>query len=103
MVGARHAQTALRDELVMHAGEDRRLGKAHLKIQMGGMAAAIDVGNPDGKPGQRPWQISMECWKRGLYLRYSGDNVQLGPPFISEKSEIDTMCNILADVIPSVE
>jgi len=68
-----------------------------------GMAAAIDVGNPDGKPGQRPWQISMECWKRGLYLRYSGDNVQLGPPFISEKSEIDTMCNILADVIPSVE
>jgi beta-alanine--pyruvate transaminase len=68
-----------------------------------GMAAAIDVGNPDGKPGQRPWQISMECWKRGLYLRYSADNVQLGPPFISEKSEIDTMCNILADVIPSVE
>ncbi|HEY7871417.1 MAG TPA: aspartate aminotransferase family protein [Rudaea sp.] len=68
-----------------------------------GMAAAIDVGNPDGKPGQRPWQISMECWKRGVYLRYSGDNLQLGPPFISEKSEIDTLCNILADVIPSVE
>src|SRR5580765_2460409 len=25
------------------AGEDRRLGKAHLKIQMGGMAAAIEA------------------------------------------------------------
>lgn len=68
-----------------------------------GMAAAIDVGNPAGKPGQRPWQISMECWKRGVYLRYSGDNVQLGPPFISEKSDIDLLCNVLADVIPSVE
>jgi beta-alanine--pyruvate transaminase len=45
----------------------------------------------------------MECWKRGLYLRYSADNIQLGPPFISEKSDIDKLCNILADVIPSVE
>ena len=28
---------------VQSAGEDRRLGKAHLKIQMGGMAAAIEA------------------------------------------------------------
>ncbi|MDN5923815.1 MAG: aminotransferase class III-fold pyridoxal phosphate-dependent enzyme, partial [Xanthomonadales bacterium] len=68
-----------------------------------GMAAAIQVDNPPGKPGKRPWDISMECWKRGLYLRYSGDNVQLGPPFICDKSEIDKICNILADVIPTVE
>src|SRR3978361_821430 len=29
--------------VVQSAGEDRRLGKAHLKIQMGGMAAAIEA------------------------------------------------------------
>src|SRR5881398_1267005 len=28
---------------VQSAGEDRRLGKAHLKIQMGGMAAATEA------------------------------------------------------------
>ena len=28
---------------VQAAGEDRRLGKAHLRIQMGGMAAAIEA------------------------------------------------------------
>src|ERR1700743_1815657 len=28
---------------VQSAGEDRRLGKAHLKIQMGGMTAAIEA------------------------------------------------------------
>jgi pilus assembly protein CpaE len=28
---------------VQSAGEDRRLAKAHLKIQMGGMAAAIEA------------------------------------------------------------
>src|SRR6201982_1994572 len=36
---------------VQSAGEDRRLGKAHLKIQMGGMAAAVEAyrsgPNPD--------------------------------------------------------
>ena len=31
---------------VQSAGEDRRLGKAHLKIQMGGMAAAIEAYRP---------------------------------------------------------
>jgi pilus assembly protein CpaE len=29
--------------VVQSAGEDRRLGKAHLKIQMGGMAAAVEA------------------------------------------------------------
>ncbi len=29
--------------VVQSAGEDRRLGKAHIKIQMGGMAAAIEA------------------------------------------------------------
>src|SRR5438874_4202398 len=28
---------------VQSAGEDRRLGKAHIKIQMGGMAAAVEA------------------------------------------------------------
>src|SRR5215470_759725 len=28
---------------IQSAGEDRRLGKAHLKIQMGGMAAAVEA------------------------------------------------------------
>src|ERR1700687_2764512 len=28
---------------VQSAGEDRRLGKAHVKIQMGGMAAAVEA------------------------------------------------------------
>src|SRR5881227_2577993 len=28
---------------IQSAGEDRRLGKAHVKIQMGGMAAAVEA------------------------------------------------------------
>ncbi|HET6632912.1 MAG TPA: aspartate aminotransferase family protein [Rhodanobacteraceae bacterium] len=67
-----------------------------------GMAAAVQIEPAPGAPGKRTWEISMECWKRGMYLRFSTDTVQLGPPFICDKSEIDTMCNILADVIPTI-
>ena len=36
-------ETVEKAAAVQAAGEDRRLGKAHLKIQMGGMAAAIEA------------------------------------------------------------
>jgi beta-alanine--pyruvate transaminase len=64
-----------------------------------GMAAAIQFDAKGSTPGKRPWQVSMECWKRGLYLRYGGDTVQFGPPFIADKAQIDEMCNIVADAI----
>ena len=41
---------------VQSAGEDRRLGKAHLKIQMGGMAAAIEAYRSAPTP-------NGSCWK----------------------------------------
>ena len=46
---------------VQGAGEDRRLGKAHLKIQMGGIAAAIEAYN--GSP--TPNVIVIETENRG--------------------------------------
>jgi pilus assembly protein CpaE len=46
---------------VQAAGEDRRLGKAHLKIQMGGIAAAIEAYN--GSP--TPNVIIIENENRG--------------------------------------
>ena len=46
---------------VQGAGEDRRLGKAHLKIQMGGIAAAIEAYN--GSP--TPNVIIIENENRG--------------------------------------
>ena len=68
-----------------------------------GMAAAIQIDPIDGEPGRRPWAISMAAWERGLYLRFGGDTVQLGPPFISTHAQIDEICNVLTDVIPAVD
>src|SRR5215813_540151 len=49
---------------IQSAGEDRRLGKAHLKIQMGGMAAAIEA----YKAAPTPNVIILEADARGDVL-----------------------------------
>ncbi len=67
-----------------------------------GLAAAIQLEPKAGEPGRRPWEISMAAWKRGLYLRFGGDTIQLGPPFISEPEDIDEICNVLHDVLSEV-
>ena len=49
---------------VQSAGEDRRLAKAHLKIQMGGMAAAIEA----YRSAPTPNVIILETEGRGLRI-----------------------------------
>jgi pilus assembly protein CpaE len=46
---------------VQAAGEDRRMSKAHLKIQMGGMAAAVEAYNNSPTPNV----IIIESESRG--------------------------------------
>ncbi len=67
-----------------------------------GLCAAIQIEALPGEPARRPFEISMECWKKGLYARYGGDVIALAPPFISEKRDIDFMTNVLNDVISSL-
>ncbi|MCC5810161.1 MAG: aspartate aminotransferase family protein [Ectothiorhodospiraceae bacterium] len=64
-----------------------------------GMAAAIQMEPYPGEPARRPWEVAMKCWERGMYVRFAGDTLQLGPPFIIEREQVDTMCNLLADAI----
>ncbi len=68
-----------------------------------GMAAAIQLEPHPGEAPRRPWEIARRCWDRGLYVRFAADNLQLGPPFTIEREEVDHICNVLADVIPSVD
>jgi beta-alanine--pyruvate transaminase len=41
----------------------------------------------------------MKCLENGLYVRYGGDTIQLAPPFISEKAELDRLVSVLADAL----
>ncbi|HKW82378.1 MAG TPA: aspartate aminotransferase family protein [Burkholderiaceae bacterium] len=64
-----------------------------------GLAAGITLAALPGEPARRPFEVAMACWKKGFYVRYGGDTIQLAPPFISEPAEIDRLVSALGDAL----
>ncbi len=60
-----------------------------------GLAGALTLEAYPGEPARRPYEIAMKCWERGFYVRYGGDTIQLGLPFITEKAEVDAVVEAL--------
>ena len=73
-----------------------------LDIRNYGLAAGVTIAPVPGEPAKRPFEIAMNCWKKGFYVRYGADTIQLAPPFISEKAEIDRLVNALGDALAEV-
>ena len=75
-------------------------GSRHVTdIRNFGLAAGITLSSVPGAPGKRPFEVAMACWKKGFYVRCGADTIQLAPPFIAEKSEIDRLINALGDAL----
>ena len=75
-------------------------GSKHVvDIRNYGLAAGLTIAAVPGEPAKRPYDIAMKCWQKGFYVRYGGDTIQLAPPFISTREEIDTLINALGDAI----
>jgi len=68
-----------------------------------GMAGALQIENHPGEPARRTFEIAMKCWKKGFYVRYGGDTIQLGMPFIVEREEIDNVVNAIGDAINELD
>lgn len=68
-----------------------------------GLAGALQIEPYPGEPGRRPFEIAMKCWEKGFYVRYGGDTIQLGLPFIVEREEVDRLVNGLGDAIGELE
>ncbi len=75
-------------------------GQRHINdIRNFGLAAGLTIDAVPGEPAKRPFEIAMRCLEKGLYVRYGGDTIQLAPPFISEKAELDRLVSVLADAL----
>jgi beta-alanine--pyruvate transaminase len=64
-----------------------------------GLVAGVELAPRDGKPGARGYDAFVECFRRGLLVRVTGDIIALSPPLILERSHIDEMFSLLADVL----
>jgi len=68
-----------------------------------GLAAGLTLEARPGEPLRRPYEVAMACWRKGFYIRYGGDTLQLAPPFIAERHEIDALINALGEALGEVE
>lgn len=68
-----------------------------------GLAGALQIEPYPGEPARRPYEIAMKCWEKGFYVRYGGDTIQLGLPFIVEREEIDRLVNVLGEAIGELD
>ena len=64
-----------------------------------GLAAGLTIDALPGEPAKRPYLIAMEMLKKGFYVRYGGDTIQLAPPFITTPAQIDSLVNALGECI----
>lgn len=79
-------------------------GQRHIAdIRNCGLAAGITIEHKPGEPALRPFQIAMQCWKKGFYVRFGGDTIQLAPPFIAERHQIDDLVSALSDALNQVD
>lgn len=84
-------------------------GCSHISdIRNYGLAGGITIeafGTEQGKsePAKRPYEIAMKMWKKGFYVRFGGDTIQLGLPFTSTLPEIDSLINALGETINEIK
>jgi len=64
-----------------------------------GLAAGLTIASLPGEPARRPYDIAMACWKKGFYVRFGGDTIQLAPPFVSERHEVDRLVDALREAL----
>ena len=64
-----------------------------------GLAGALQISSRAGDPAVRPFEIFRRCWQAGVFVRCGGNTIQIAPPYICEKDQIDTIMDVLSDAI----
>ncbi len=64
-----------------------------------GLAAGLTLAALPGEPARRPYEVAMRCWQKGFYVRYGADTIQMAPPFITERSQIDALINAMGEAL----
>jgi beta-alanine--pyruvate transaminase len=70
-----------------------------IDIRAIGLMAGIELTSAAGAPGQRGYEVFVDCLSHGLLIRVTGDIIALSPPLIVETGQIEKMVAILAESI----
>ena len=64
-----------------------------------GLAGAVELAPIAGSPGKRAYDIFMDCFHKGVWVRPAGENIVICPPYIVEDAHIDQIVQTVADSI----
>ena len=64
-----------------------------------GLAGAVELASIAGSPGKRAYNIFMDCFHHGVWVRPAGENIVICPPYIVEDAHIDQIVQTVADSI----
>jgi beta-alanine--pyruvate transaminase len=64
-----------------------------------GLVGAIELSSREGAIGARAYDVFVDCFKKGLLIRVTGDVIALSPPLIVEKEQIDTIVSMIGDAL----
>lgn len=67
-----------------------------------GLVGAIELSSREGAIGARAYDVFVDCFKKGLLIRVTGDVIALSPPLIVEKEQIDTIVSMIGDALKRV-
>ncbi len=70
-----------------------------IDIRTLGLVAGVEFEPREGAPSARTYEIFVDCFQSGAYVRYTGDIIALSPPLIATKAQIDELVSILAAAI----
>jgi beta-alanine--pyruvate transaminase len=67
-----------------------------------GLVAAVELGPRAGAPGQRGYEVFVDCYRNGLQVRVTGDTVAMSPPLIVEPQDMEMAMQRLGEAIRRV-
>ncbi|MBE2166187.1 aspartate aminotransferase family protein [Acinetobacter oleivorans] len=70
-----------------------------IDIRNCGLIGAVQLAPRDGDATIRGFEIGMQLWKAGFYVRFGGDTLQFGPMFNSTEAELQRLMNAVGEAI----
>ena len=74
-----------------------------LDIRNIGFTGGLQLDPYPGEPGRRSFELGLAMWEKGFYVRAGIDTVQLGPAFVMEKEQLESMVSALGDCLAQMD
>ncbi len=78
-------------------------GSPHLvDIRNVGFTGGLQLDPYPGEPGRRSFELGLAMWEKGFYVRAGVDTVQLGPAFVMEPGQLQSMVSALGECLAAM-